>query len=85
MELGRDGLDAVGFSPLIPDERWFYMSYTGEGLVFQQPLWPFPLEGFPIWDTTPFFVSMPPYGVSWVIRDRCYLGLNCNSANGTAP
>jgi len=75
----------VGASPLVPDERMFYMSYTGEELAFQQPIWPFPSDGWILWETTPFIFSLPFYGISYASRSGCYLGLNCNSPNGSAP
>ncbi|MBI3184496.1 MAG: pilus assembly protein [Myxococcales bacterium] len=76
----------VGTRPMFPNEQWFYMSYTGEEALFQQPI-PFG-EGMPTWDTTPFAFSMPTYLASWIQRRNrggCYLGLNCNSPNGSAP
>ena len=61
------------------NESTFYLSFTGSVLQFQQPL--FVGEGNPIWETTPYPLSMMvTYLTSFLRRmgnGGCYLGKRC--------
>lgn len=66
--------------PLSGNESTFYMSFTGSITAFEQPLWV--REGWPLWETTPFAVSLAiPYSIAFIQRTSnggCYLGKKCN-------
>ena len=67
--------------PMSGNESTFYMSFTGAVSFFQQPVWA-PREGFLLWETTPYGVSLAvPYAIAHLARrsnNGCYLGKRCN-------
>jgi hypothetical protein len=71
------GIGTIGGVPW--NESTFYMSYTGPLPLYEQFLFP-PTEGWSIWETNPFLVSLMPYASAFWTRKgngACYLGLKC--------
>jgi hypothetical protein len=71
----------VGMLPLpffFGGENMFWMSAMGEEAGFVQPLFS---EGWGFWPTTPGLVpgglAGIPYTVSYLQRERCFLGKDC--------